>query len=75
MKFDVNSQFENIMKENIPFPTPLRKVDFLGINLIIMQDLYGKIINVHWGPQKKNKWGGRGNSFLGRKTTEDIHSI
>lgn len=32
MKFDINSQFEDIMKENIPFPTPSREVDFLGIN-------------------------------------------
>lgn len=31
--FYTNNQLENIMGKNIPFPTPSRKVDFLGIKL------------------------------------------
>lgn len=47
--FYTNNQLESIMEENIPFPTPSRKVDFLGIKL------YGSPLRVTNG----NKWGER----------------
>lgn len=60
------------MKENIPFPTPSREVDFLGINLIIMQALYGEIINVHLWLQNETYINGETEEtlFLNRKLTK-----